>query len=98
MTHVTETKMQMEIKVSPKLIPSWNLNFEKQPIHSNKCKVKTENFIIPIFYIPVFFLRSAACCNTLTFPFSISVSFLFEDFFKATQERIIINKKYKLIC
>ena len=54
--------------------------------------------IIPIFYIPVFFLQSAAYCNTLTFSFSISVFFLFEDFFKATQERIIINEKYKLIC
>ena len=53
----------------------------------NEYKVKAKNFIILIFYFPVFFLRPPACCNTSTISFSIPVSFFFEDFFKASKEK-----------
>ena len=87
-----------------KLIP-WKLTFGKQPIIAGdeikvnvilttKYKVKAKNFIIPIFYFPVSFLLYIVCCNTSTFSFFILISFLFEDFFKASKEQVTINKWY----
>ena len=71
----------MEVKVSINL--------------ANKYKIKAKNFIIPIFYFPVFFLRSAACCNTSTIFFP--TSFFFEDFSKASTEQITIIRIQKLV-
>ena len=81
------------------------LTFWKQPIIAGdeikvnvilttKYKVKAKNFIIPIFYFPVSFLLYIVCCNTSTFSFFILISFLFEDFFKASKEQVTINKWY----
>ena len=39
-----------------------------------------QNFIISAFYFPVFFLHSLAYLDTWTIPFSISVSFFFDNF------------------
>ena len=83
----------------------WKLTFRKQPviagdeikvnvILATKYKVKAKNFIIPIFYFPVSFLLYIVCCNTSTFSFFILISFLFEDFFKASKEQVTINKWY----
>ena len=83
----------------------WKLTFRKQPviagdeikvnvILATKYKVKVKNFIIPIFYFPVSFLLYIVCCNTSTFSFFILISFLFEDFFKASKEQATINKWY----
>ena len=82
----------------------WKLNFQNQPIIAgdeikvnvilaNKYKVKAKNFIISIFYFPVSFLY-IVCCNTSTFSFLILISFLFEDFFKASKEQVNINEWY----
>ena len=100
MTDMTHTKIQMATKslTWPSYIPSQNW---KQSIKAkaeikanvnlaNKHKVKGKNFIISIFYFPVFFLRSVACCNASTILFSIPVFFFFEDFFKAFKEQIFI--------
>ena len=59
---------------------------------ANKYKIKAKNFIIPIFYFPVFFLRPLACCNTSTISFSIPVFFFFEEFFEASKEQIAYNE------
>ena len=59
---------------------------------TNKHKGKSKNFIILIFFFPVFFLRSLVCCQTSTISFSIPVSFLFEDSFKLSKEQITINE------
>ena len=59
---------------------------------ANKYKVKVKDFIIPTFYFPVSFLLYKVCCNTSTFFFFIVISFLFEDFLKASKEQIIINE------
>ena len=80
--------------------------FRKQPIIAGdeikvnvilatKYKVKVKNFIIPIFYSFVsFLLYIIVCCNSSTFFFFILISFLFEDFFKASKEQVTINKWY----
>ena len=82
------------------------LTFRKQPIIAGdeikvnvilatKYKVKVKNFIIPIFYSFVsFLLYIIVCCNSSTFFFFILISFLFEDFFKASKEQVTINKWY----
>ena len=81
------------------------MTFRKQPIIAGdeikvnvilttKYKVKAKNFIIPIFYFPVSFLLYIVCCNTSIFSFFILISFLFEDFFKASKEQETINKWY----
>ena len=81
------------------------MTFRKQPIIAgdeikvnvilaNKYKVKAKIFIIPIFYFPVSFLLYIVCCNTSTFSFFILISFLFEDFFKASKEQVTINEWY----
>ena len=81
----------------------WKLIFRKQPIIAGdeikvnvilttKYKVKAKNFIIPIFYFPVSFLLYIVCCNTSTFSFFILISFLFEDYSKASKEQVTINK------
>ena len=46
---------------------------------ANKNKVKAKNFIIPIFYFPIFFLRSLPCYESTTSS-SVPISFFFEDF------------------
>ena len=74
--------------------------FKKQSIIAIKVSVniakkynaKAKKFIILIFYFPVFFLRSHTFCNFSTISFSITVSLFFEDFFKASRGKIIINK------
>ena len=79
--------------------------FRKQPIIAGdeikvnvilttKYKVKAKNFIIPIFYFPVSFLLYIVCCNTSTFFLFILVSFLLQDFFKASKEQVTINNLY----
>ena len=81
------------------------LTFRKQPITAgdeikvnlivaNKYKVNAKNFIIPTLYFPVSFLLFIVCCNNSTFSFFILISFLFEDFFKASKEQETINKWY----
>ena len=83
----------------------WKLSFWKEPIIAgdeikvnvilaNKYKVKANNFIISIFYFPVSFLQYIVCCNTSTFSFFTLISFLFEDFFKASKEQVTINEWY----
>ena len=57
-------------------------------------KVKAKNFIIPFFHFPISFLLYLLCCNISTFSFFILISFLFQDFFKASKEQVTINKKY----
>ena len=54
--------------------------------------VKAKNFIIPIFYVPVSFPPYIVCCNASAFSFLILISFLFEDFFKASKEQVTINE------
>ena len=81
------------------------LTFWKQPIIAgdeikvnvilaNKYKVKANNFIIPIFYLPVSFLLYIVCCNTSTLSFFILISLVFEDFFEASKEQVTINEWY----
>ena len=81
------------------------MTFRKQPIIAGdeikvnvilatKYKVKAKKFIIPIFYFPVSFLLYIICCNTSTFSFFTPISFLFEEFFKASIEQVTINKWY----
>ena len=78
------------------------MTFRKQPIIAvdeikvnvilaRKCKVKAKNFIISIFYSHVSFLLYIVCCNTSTFFFFILITFLFEDFLKASKEQITIK-------
>ena len=84
---------------------TWKLTFQKQPIISGdeikvnvilatNYKVKAKNFIIPVFYFPVSVLLYIVCCNTSAFSFFILISFLFEDFFKASKKQVTINKWY----
>ena len=81
----------------------WKMIFWKQPIIAGdeikvsailttKYKVKAMSFIISIFYFPVSFLLYIVCCNTLTLSFFILISFLLEDFFKASKEQVTINE------
>ena len=83
----------------------WKLTFRKQPliagdeikfnvILATNYKVKAKNFIIPVFYFPVSVLLYIVCCNTSAFSFFILISFLFEDFFKASKKQVTINKWY----
>ena len=84
----------------------WKLSFRKQPIIAGygiklsvilatKYKAKANNFIILIFYFSVsFLLYIIVCCNTSTFSFFIDISFLFEDYFKASKEQVTVNKCY----
>ena len=83
----------------------WKLTFRKQPkiaggeikvnvILANKYIVKAKNFIILFFYFPVSFLQYIVCCHTSTFSFFVLISFLFEDFFKASKEQVTINEWY----
>ena len=63
-------------------------------ILATKQKDKAKDFIIPIIYFPVAFLLYIVCCNTSTLSFFILISFLYEDFFKASKEQVTINKWY----
>ena len=76
----------------------WISTLRKQPkvnvILATKYKVKAKNLINSIFYFPVSFLLYIVCCNTSSFSFFILVSFLLEDFFKASKEQLTINKWY----
>ena len=58
-------------------------------ILANKYKVKAKNLIILIFYFPVFFLLYIV--TPRLFFFIILISFLFQDFFKASKEQVTIN-------
>ena len=66
-------------------------------ILATKCKDKAKNFIISIIYFPVSFLLYIVCCSTSTFSFFILISFLFEDFFKASKKDKCYIKFDKLV-
>ena len=100
---MTHSRMQMTKFDITKLNP-WKFIFRKQPIITGdeikvsdilvtKYKVKVKDFIIPIFYFPVsFLLYIIVCCNSSAFSFFVLISFLFENFFKASKEQVIIDK------
>ena len=66
-------------------------------ILATKCKDKAKNFIISIIYFPVSFLLYIVCCSTSTFSFFVLISFLFEDFFKASKKDKCYTKFDKLV-